>query len=250
LIEESPTIWELDISALNGTTALANVGSKHVGKTVVEALVTCSKCDVCNEVVLFRRALGVASTNVDWSAVHVHLAITDLVEPGPGESGTTAWKFGGHKEFVSVWNWLACIVSKIAGNIPGWATTLNRVDNLPDTVLIRLSIVCDRNLARATAMDCSANEAEWVGGAEIELIDLVNVVHSRSLLAGEIRSIWSKWSVGQAGFGEWLWIAHDNVSAGDGRKAQGDDRVGEMHDDSVDLSFVPDDRIEFGFWCI
>lgn len=40
------------------------------------------------------------ATNVDLGAVHVHLAVANFVEPGPGEKSLTRGRVGGHGELV------------------------------------------------------------------------------------------------------------------------------------------------------
>jgi hypothetical protein len=74
---------ELDVGGLGRLAGAANVGSEH-GRAAREGDRSL--------------ALGGATGNVDGGTVHVHLAVANLVEPGPGEDGLAGGGVGGDGE--------------------------------------------------------------------------------------------------------------------------------------------------------
>ena len=88
------------------------------------------------------RPRGVAADG-DLGAVHVHLAVADLVEPCPGEEGLTGWSIGGDLELVLV-------IQR--------ASTDHGVDDVEGLALV----VGEGDLARATIVGSAALEFNLV----------------------------------------------------------------------------------------
>lgn len=78
-------IRELDVLALPGADTVADIGNKDVGAAGKGG----------------GSIAFLAGADGDSSAVHVHLAVTKLVEPGPGEQGLTSRGISGHGELVA-----------------------------------------------------------------------------------------------------------------------------------------------------
>jgi hypothetical protein len=110
-------LGEEHIVQLEGAAAVANVGDKHGRKAA--------------EVALGRGA----SSDGDGSAVHVHLTVANVVEPGPGEDGIAGRSIRGDSEGVGA----------LAG---GGAVSDVRVDDVPGAA----SVVGERGLTAATAV--------------------------------------------------------------------------------------------------
>lgn len=152
--------------------------------------------EVANELIFRLSSLGVATGEGHRSAVHVHLAVSNLVEPGPGEDSVSGWKTSWDGEMEGIWNDLASTVTVVTGDANHRAATLDGVDDLPDTVLVWLGIVSNGDLAGATSMDCAAYKVEglrrsqrhWIAGT-------FSVVFTSRLLARKIGAIAQEWAV-------------------------------------------------------
>jgi len=78
-------------------------------------------------------AFGGSGGDGDGRAVHVHLAVTDLVEPGPGENGIASWDVGDG-EGVCGWAVSGCVVASVTGDTLDWAASFDGVDDFEDAV--------------------------------------------------------------------------------------------------------------------
>lgn len=123
-------VGEDGVGALGDGAAVGNVGNEHVGKAAA--------------------ATFFAAGDADWSAVHVHLAVTSLVEPGPGEEGITVGDISGDLEVV------------LAGE---WASTHHGLDGLEGGATVE----AEGDLARATVVGSATGDGELVGLASVVL---------------------------------------------------------------------------------
>jgi hypothetical protein len=79
-------------------------------------------------------SFGCSGSNGNWCTVHVHLTVTDLVEPSPGDDCVSSWDIWDW-ESVLGWGWGASVVTGVSCNSLNWATSLDGVDDLEDGVL-------------------------------------------------------------------------------------------------------------------
>ena len=144
-------VGELEILALgSGALLVGNVGDEHVGEAAEGG----------------RDVAATTAGDGDGSAVHVHLSVADLVEPGPGEGVLASGKVFGHGNIVAV---QARSVLDVLGEIArgvGRAATHDGVDDLPLAVLGR-SASGDGELARTATVDGRALELDLLGLASI-----------------------------------------------------------------------------------
>lgn len=153
-------IWswvrELDVLALDGSASVGNIGNEDAG-TVRKLGGWCGTGSLIDG---------------NGSAVHVHLAIADLVEPGPGEQRISSWGIAGdvQVEFLAA--------------AQGAATDVG-VDNRPCAALI----VGESSLAGSPVVGCSTLDREVgraasipgddgfpFGGAQIRVVSLAGEV--------------------------------------------------------------------------
>jgi hypothetical protein len=137
------------VGALDGGTVEAgDVGNEHVGEAVE------------------RDGTG-AARDLNGGAVHVHLAVADLVEPRPGEVVLASRDVGdlnavlGQREHVVIGLDVARLRSVRAAALEG-------LDDLEDGADGRVHVRGDGDLARATAVDDRALELEALGAASLE----------------------------------------------------------------------------------
>jgi len=206
-------VGELDVDALLGGAGAArgDVGNQHVGQRSQGGLAT----------------LG--TRDLDGRAVHVELAVTDLVHPGPGESGLAVGDVGGDLELVLIRGGGGGVVASVTGGVAGRAATLDRVDDLEGALLVGLGVVGDGDLARAAAVDGLAGEAHLLLGALLHLGGSSDKGATGGL-AGEVAAIDGERAVGQRGAGVGGGDPQEHVSLGGSGEATGDEEgVGEVH---------------------
>lgn len=92
---------------------------------------------------------GCRSLDVDPCAVHVHLTVSDFIEPGPGEESSARRCVAGNSEVV--------VGSQ-------WAGTDDALDHAEG----RAVVVGKRDLTRATAVSGTASKCDVVFGASLE----------------------------------------------------------------------------------
>lgn len=124
-------LGEDGVDAFGDGAAVANVGDEH-GWASLGA------------------GAAAATADLDGSAVHVHLAVTGLVEPGPGEEGIAAGGVSGDGEVVAVGE---------------WAASHHGLDDLEGGA----SVEGEGDLARSTVVGGAAGEGELVGLASVVL---------------------------------------------------------------------------------
>jgi hypothetical protein len=200
-------VGEFDVITLLSGTAVFNVGDEHVGKSIQEAV----------------RAAGTSDRN--GSAVHVHLTVSDLVEPAPGEDVVASSKVLRNREVVLVRDLgIGAATGQVSDLVLSRAATLDGLDDLPDRVLGRVQVGGDRDLARATAVDSGTLEGELLSAAL--LIDVLSLTATlNGTLAREVGAI----SLQRAA----VWAAqrdrvgHDDVSRGHRGQAHHGESLGE-----------------------
>ncbi|KAI6769720.1 hypothetical protein HG530_004349 [Fusarium avenaceum] len=211
-------VGELKIGSLLGGAAVANVGDKHL------RAVAHGRCTLTG-----------ASTNGDGGTVHVHLTVTNLVEPGPGEDGLAGGSVTGNLEVEG-------------GSTSAGAVADVGVDDLPRLTLIK----GERGLATATTVVSTTGDAHVVGITSCP-------VSNRSTLRGtEERVVALAGEVGAAGLKRSGHAVVDvAASVGVGLGFEGG-RVDHLHmclgqtsqteaeSDSVELHFVV--VTKFVFW--
>lgn len=127
-------------------------------------------------------------------AVHVHLPIPVLIEPGPCKGvicrGDLIWY--GVLEFVgSVSGWIRAHVARVGG----WAAALDGLDNLEDGVLGGRQVLCQADLAGSAPVGCLPLEAQRLGatdGHDIPLHDvpiLVEAAGRLTIFAGVVGAV-------------------------------------------------------------
>lgn len=135
---------EVDVLAFD---SLTFTGAVHVGnedrRQVVKADGLAVGGSVVGELaVLF--AITTTSTNIDLGTVHVHLAVANLVEPGPGNESLA----------VRSVRWDLEVVGFVDG-----ASADDGVDNMEVVTLV----VRERNLTRTTLVSSTAGHGHLVG---------------------------------------------------------------------------------------
>ena len=155
----------------------------RVGILVVLALLRgASITDVGNEHVGKRLVVGLAATSTserDGGAVHVKLAVANLVEPGPGDRAIPSRDIGRDREAIVKRHLEVRVVAQVARRIPRRAATFNGVDDLPDAVLGGRIVVRDGYLAGASTVDSGADKGEGLcraQGHRVHLADLVDAI--------------------------------------------------------------------------
>ena len=171
-------------------------------------------------------ALGGATRDSDGGAVHVHLAVADTVEPGPGE--------GVFASLDSLWDFEVESVGiggvRAAGHVAvdiGRAATLERLDDLPLRGLGGLQVGGQTDLTGTTAVGGAADESQRVRLADgddcLGLGGLEGVV---AKLAREVAAVCCQRRVVESVLAIRGGAAHDHVGVDHGGTHQGSDHFG------------------------
>jgi hypothetical protein len=112
----------------------------------------------CHELFVFGAALAGGGSEGDWSTVHVHFAVADFVEPGPGESGSASREGGRDSEGVDIRIYLSGASIVIARYAFSRATALDGVDDFPYAVLGWGRVVRNGELTGASTMHRASHE--------------------------------------------------------------------------------------------
>lgn len=161
-------IGEINISSLKSTASIANVGNKHGRAGVVR---------VRRAALLDLAAASDLVANRDVSAVHVHLAVADVVEPSPGKDGIARGGIVGESE-------VPVSLQRTVANV--------RVDGLPSAALI----IGKGNLAASAVVGGASDETERVSASGVEVGNrdaLGGVVELVVALAGEVGTRGFEW---------------------------------------------------------
>jgi len=92
------------------------------------------------------RDIRVGTADGDWRAAHIHLPVSDLVEPRPGKDRLSRWSIGWNGVWQSVWSLDLIALSA------NWTSSLERLDDSKARAGGWSHIVSEGNLARSTAM--------------------------------------------------------------------------------------------------
>jgi len=135
-------IREDDIEGLLGSASViwsvGNVGNKHIWKRIKDVV------------------RSTRTANGNWSTVHVHLTVSNSVEPRPDEDSftrlETVWKCN--------WDYHIRVVQTKVANSRYWAATFVRLNNLEDRVLSWRVVIGDGDLTRTAAVDSTTSKAK------------------------------------------------------------------------------------------
>jgi len=141
LFRRGARVGEVDVDTRSGMAAIADISFKDL-RAFVEG--------IC--------VLG-STGNGDGSTLHIHFAVTSLVEPDPSERHLAVrdvlWDLD--RELVGDWPGSGCrdaeeliSVHRLAVGYVHWAATNNAVNNPPLGVLVGMGIGAQGKLARAT----------------------------------------------------------------------------------------------------
>lgn len=163
---------ELDVFGVGGQAVGSwDVGDEHGGEG---GCLSAGKVRD-GEVGLVERSVSLAGSARDFDrcAVHVHLTVADLVEPGPRE-GVCSWSDAcrnGKTVGIRVRSRGGVVCSKVACHVLSRATSLDRVNDHPFRALRCRCIGSKRDLTRSTAMHRFAQEGERLRGADSHVGD-------------------------------------------------------------------------------
>lgn len=139
-------VWKLNVCTVDGLAVIfLNVGNKHVG----ERGVSLRRLDLLS-------LLGPAGDG-HRSAIHVHFAVADLVEPRPCQAVVSRSNAFGNRVLEFCGTGASGVFSNISGST-GWAAADDGVDDHPFRVFGGLLVLGKRDLAGATAVGSTADE--------------------------------------------------------------------------------------------
>jgi len=232
LIQRCAWSWEEHIDRLGDLTlraatcssaARANVGDEHIWKGIEGSLVALHElCDVaCHEVFVFT-ALGGSRSDGDGSAIHVHLAIADFVEPGPSEDGSASWEIGGNSERVGVGvDFRSALCRIIANNVFPGAAAFDGMDDLELAARRRSFVVGDRELAGPSSVDGASYEGNGLRRSKGERIaGSLRIVDAGALLTGEVAAVPVERGIVESGLAEGLGRRHLHVCGAEGCESE------------------------------
>lgn len=210
-LDDLTRVGEADVLALGGGAAV-DVGNEHVGEAGSA---------------LGGRALGGgAALDSDGRAVHVHLAVSDAVEPGPGEGVLAGLDALGDGVLEGSSPGAVGVLGKVAVDVGG-TSTLDGLDDHPLGVLGGLHILGQGDLAGATTVDGGALEAQRVVLADVENVLLRRSgVDTGALLAGEVAAVRLQRGVVEGGLAVGVRRAHEHVSLDGGGTQKGGNETG------------------------
>ena len=186
----------------------------------------------------FPAAARLPSCDGDGRAIHIHLSLPNLVEPGPSQSVIRwcdlAW-YGVLKFVGSVSGRVRSHISRVGG----WAAALDGLDNLEDGVLGGRYVFGEADLAGSPTVGRLPLEAQRLratDGHDIPLHDvhiLVQAVARRTVLAGIVGAVWlERIGVGRR-VAVWDWLLDPDVSVSERDKDEqgpgGQYRAGVTH---------------------
>lgn len=146
-----------DGAADGGGAAVADIGAEHVWKRSHQGAHGSSLLEDIDGPSLRR------SRHADGRAVHVHLAIADLVEPRPGERVILPRGHGvGDREGELVGAEAEGVGAYVAG-VGGGAAAFDGFNDFEDGVFGRGRVGCEGDLAGAAAVGGLALEADGLG---------------------------------------------------------------------------------------
>lgn len=126
----------------SGALSSGQVGNEHVGKGGKSRRNTLG------------RSLSSTAADLDGSTVHVELAVTDLVQPGPGKGVLSVGNIGGHLNGESSSAVTIGVSRREVTSHIGRAATDNALDNFPLRLLGGLWVGGNGELAGSAAVNC------------------------------------------------------------------------------------------------
>lgn len=249
-------VGKLKIFALDGRAlGIAGSGDEHIGRRAETAQTTRGPFGhegTINEAPIIPLDSPVArpaaaTGNGDRSAVHVHLAVTDFVEPRPGKSVVANGKVLGDRELISIWIGGVCIFGIVESGIPSGTTADNGVDHFEDAVFGRCEVRRERNLARAATVNGATGETQLLRGALRHDVGNTLRVCTALLFAGKIGSVQVKRRTIRAAKrfrGSHDHVRRDGTGESDGRSHE--DRLGGRHVGVVVWSRIDIDILRAG----
>lgn len=118
------------------------------------------------------------------------------------------------------------------------------MDHLPLGVLGGLQVGGDRNLARATTVNGTANESQLLlATLGIDIARPLRVIDAGAVLARKIRARQFQREVIERGFAIRDWVAHVDMGAANGGEAAENERLGEHFDGWIEIGCL---RV---LWC-
>lgn len=215
-----------DIDALLGGAAV-DVGNEH-GREVGGALLNnWGSLDL-------NRTLGRAAGDRDGSAVHIHFAVTDAIEPGPSEcvlARLDAFR-NGEAELVRIFH--ACTSRQVSIHV-GRASTFKRLDDFPLRLFRRFPISSQTDLTRTAAVGGAAFEGQGVGRADGNGVLLRDIKCARAKLARKVAAIRSQGRIVEGVLAIRDRVGHDHMSVNRrGTQCGNQNRLREHHGDELD----------------
>ena len=173
--------------------------------------------------------------DLDGCAVHVHLTVADLVEPGPCERVCPRSDTLRDRIVVRVRVWSVGILSKITRSIFRRATALDRVDDHPFGALRCRVVGGERDLTRTTTMYSLAREGQFLCGADGHVGDGSSRVACG--FAGEVGTVGNERAV--VGTAVWGRSGHHHMRMGcAGESSDGRSRKNCLDGRHVDLGML------------
>lgn len=108
---------------------------------------------------------GLGATDGDGSALHVHLSVSETVEPSPCNDSLSSGKICRNLE-AEKWQHVRSIGIKIALSLDR-VVSLPRGHDSPPGALGWLGIISDRHLTRPTTVNSRSNELERLGASRL-----------------------------------------------------------------------------------
>ena len=227
---------------VGGITVMLDIITR-VGETKVDAVGSGATVDIGDEhagqvgTLLERgglfRTLGGTTLDSDGSAVHVHLTVTNAVEPGPGQ-GVLAGLDTVRDGEVEVGGDLVCLAATDVTLSVDRATTFERLDDHPVGVLGGLALGGQTDLARTTTVSSTALPVQGDGVTNGVSVFLGDIVDATALLARKVTAIGGQGGVVERVLAVRSRVCHDQMGV-DGRSTQkggGQDvGLGEQHCD-------------------
>ena len=227
-------VGELDVLALGQGAGVArgDVGDEHIREAG----------GVAHGKSLGRRGEDLASRNLvallgasshrDGSAVHVHFAVANLIEPGPSEDVVAGGDALGDAEVESAGAGAVRVFGQVAGGVDG-AAAFDGVDDHPVRGFGGGLVGCQGELARATAVDGRAGKGEGLVDADGHGVGgAFGIVNAGTLLAGEVGAVGDEGRVVERRFAKGRGGLHDHMSFGGAHEGQGRDDDGRVESDT------------------
>lgn len=115
-------VVENNVLSLDGSAAIANIGNKHIRERVELS------------------GGGALAVNSDLGTVHVHLTVSDEVEPRPCKESLSGWCVGWDVEVVGILHWATAEIG--VDNLEGLAIVVAEGDLAGSSIVAGVSSKC------------------------------------------------------------------------------------------------------------